>query len=414
MPETLHCRYARDADVSAVARLVCHSFPRPERTRESVEAILREPRFGGGTDTLLVGEYDGRVAGALQVHPLRQWIGGAGLPMTGIGTVVISPAYRRRGLAEQLVAASLRAGRERGDVVSALYPFRVGFYHRLGYGNAGVAEQWQIPARALNDSPERMRVEMLEDGARDEALALYNEWVRTQNGHVERTVGMWRFLVDQPLRAVAGYRDEDGSLGGYAVVAYRTDLPPRDRFLEVEEIVWTTLASRRGMLAWLASLADQWDRLLIRTLPSHRMQDWVSEPRLPADAAPAWQLWSPAATLMMGPMFRLIDMEAAWQQRGTAGTAGARVTLEVDDTYLPENAGRWTLSIEGGGAAVSRNGDAAATLRLGIATLSRLYIGAVSPSAALTAGLLECDRPDMLPALDDALALPEPWLFDRF
>jgi hypothetical protein len=28
--------------------------------------------------------------------------------------------------------------------------------------------------------------------------------------------------------------------------------------------------------------------------------------------------------------------------------------------------------------------------------------------------LLDCDRPELLPALDAALALEEPWLFDRF
>lgn len=415
MSETLHCRFASDADIGVVVRLIRHSFPSPARTPETVEVMLRTPRFGGGTDTLLVGELDGRIAGALQLHPIRQWIGGACLPMAGVGSVTISPAFRRRGLAEQLVAAALRAARARGDVVSALYPFRVGFYHRLGYGNAGVAEQWLIPPRTLPDSPERLQVELLEtDAERGEALAFYNHWARSQNGQLVRTPGMWTYLIGQPDRAVAGYRDASGSLAGYAVVAYRTDLPRRDRFLEVDEIVWTTPAARRALYGWLASLADQWDQLLVRALPSHRMQDWVSEPRLPHDAAPPWLLWSPAATLMMGPMFRLIDMAPAWQHRGIAGAADMSIALDVEDAHLPDNAGRWTLSFEGGAASIARGGDARVTLRLGIATLSRIYIGAVAPTAAAAAGLLECDRPEMLPALDAALALQEPWLFDRF
>ena len=415
MQETLHCRFARDADISAVARLVRHSFPSAARTQESVEELLRSPRYGGGADTLLVGEHDGRLAGALQLHPLRQWVGGARLPMAGVGSVAISPAHRRRGLAEQLVAAGLRAARERGDLVSALYPFRFAFYHRLGYGNAGVAEQWQIPTRSLRDSPERIRVQLLEaDAERDDALALYNDWVRSQNGQLERTPAMWDELVRHPARALAGYRNERGMLEGYALVDYRTDLPRRDRFLEVDEIVWTSLPSRRALYAWLSSLADQWEQVLIRALPSHRMQDWVSEPRLPLDAAPSWQLWSPAATLMMGPMFRLVDAAGAWQRRSIAGMAGMSIALEVDDVHLPENAGRWVLSLEGGRATLARKGAATATVRLGIATLSRLYIGALPPTSAAVAGLLDCDRPELLPALDAALALEEPWLFDRF
>ncbi|HEU5208205.1 MAG TPA: GNAT family N-acetyltransferase [Longimicrobiales bacterium] len=415
MSETLHCRFAGDADVPDVARLVRHSFPSAIRTQESVEELLRAPRYGGGLETLLVGELDGRIAGALQLHPLQQWVGGVRLPMAGVGTVAISPAYRRRRLAEQLVATGLRAARERGDLVSALYPFRVGFYHRLGYGNAGVAEQWQIPARSLGDSPERVNVELLEtEAGRNEAFEVYCAWARAQNGQLERSPAMWSGLVQQPGRALAGYRDDDGRLAGYALVTYRTDLPRRDRFLEVDEIVWTTPASRRALYAWLASLADQWDQLLIRTLPSHRMQDWVSEPRLPPDAAPSWQLWSPAATLMMGPMFRLVDVVRAWEQRTIVDTAKMSIALELDDAHLPENAGRWVLSLEAGGSTLARTGTAPATLRLGIATLSRLYIGALSATAAATAGLLDCDRPGLLPALDAALALQEPWLFDRF
>lgn len=415
MPDTLHCRYARADEVPTVARLVAHSFPGPTRTQAWLEEQLREPRFGGGTDTLRVGELRGRIVGAFQLHPLRQWVGGARLPMAGVGTVAISPVHRKRRLAEQLVASGLRAARERGDLVSALYPFRVGFYHRLGYGNAGIVEQWQVPASSLPDSPERMRVELLEDdAARAQALALYGEWARAQNGQLERTPRMWSYVLSQADRALVGYRAADGALTGYAVVAYRTDLKRRDRFLEVEELVWTTQSSRRGLLAWLGSLGDQWEQVLLRALPAHRLQDWLREPRLPADTAPPWQLWSPAATLLMGPMFRLLDVAGAWEHRSIAGMAGVSTVFEITDAHLPENAGRWLLTLEGGRASLVRDGSAHATIRLDIATFSRLYIGALSPGAAFAAGLLECDRPDLLPALDAALALPEPWLFDRF
>ncbi len=415
MSDTLHCRFARAEEVPTVARLVAHSFPGPTRTQAWLEEQLREPRFGGGPETLWLGERDGAVVGAFQLHPLRQWIGGARLPMAGVGTVAISPVHRKRRLAELLVASGLRAARERGDLVSALYPFRVSFYHRLGYGNAGVVEQWQVPAATLPDAPERTHVELLEDeAARGEALALYGDWARAQNGQLDRTPRMWSYVLSQAERALVGYRAADGTLAGYAVVAYRTDLKRRDRFLEVEELVWTTQPARRGLLAWLGSLGDQWEQVLLRTLPAHRLQDWLREPRLPPDAAPGWQLWSPAATLLMGPMFRLLDVAGAWERRSITGMAGISTALEITDAHLPENAGRWLLTLEGGRAALVRDGSARSVIRLDIATLSRIYIGALSPAAAFAAGLLACDRPDLLPALDAALALPEPWLFDRF
>src|SRR5690606_41679547 len=100
-------------------------------------------------------------------------------------------------------------------------------------------------------------------------------WVAPRTGTPGRPPAMWDELVRHPARALAGYRNERGTLEGYALVDYRTDLPRRDRFLEVDEIVWTSLPSRRALYAWLSSLADQRGQVLTRALPSHRLPAWV-------------------------------------------------------------------------------------------------------------------------------------------
>jgi predicted acetyltransferase len=457
--DSLQYRFADDADVAAAARLAAHSFPGAPRSVEWWDAQLRDPHYGGGADTLLIGEHGGAIAAALQLHRLRQWTGGRALATAGIGSVSISPAHRRRGLAAQLVTAALRAAHERGDAASLLYPFRVGFYQRLGYGRAGSVLQYLVPASALAESPERRQVELLEtDDARGEALALYNDWARAQNGQLERGARVWRAVTDAagatagatagasrragssrgsaggaPAGAdglLAGWRSATGGLEGYALARYRTDLAPPQRYLEVEELVWSTPAARRGLYAWLASLADQWPRLLLRALPAHRLGDWLDEPRLPHAAAPGWRLWEPEAVLLAGPMFRLVNMQQAWEGRPAAAgvptaagasagapaaaDATASVCLEVTDAQLPHNSGTWCLTFSDGAAHIQRGGHADITLRLGIDTLSRIFIGALAPSAALDAGLLECDRPDRLHRLDGVLALTEPWTFDRF
>ncbi|HUF49335.1 MAG TPA: sterol carrier protein domain-containing protein, partial [Longimicrobiales bacterium] len=171
-----------------------------------------------------------------------------------------------------------------------------------------------------------------------------------------------------------------------------------------------------GLYAWLASLGDQWEQLLVRALPSQHMEYWLADARLPHGAAPAWRLWTPAATLLRGPMFRLLDM-AAWTRRGVAAAASLAVGLDIRDTQIDENHGSWLLSLDGARATCARSAHADTAdmmLRMDIATLSPLFVGALSATAALAAGLLTCDRPDRLHELDAALALPETWTFDRF
>lgn len=407
-------RLARPEEVPAVARLVTHSFPAPGRTAEWWEEHLRADR--GGVEILWVGEAEGELAAACRLYRFRQWIGGAPLPVMGLGLVTISPTHRRRGLAGRLVEAGLRHARERGDVASALYPFRVTFYEKLGYGLAGEALEYRLPPESLPDAPERRGVRLVRTGEEWTALrGVYDRWIRGQTGQMERAPEDWARLREGPENAAVVYRTEGGEAEGYAVVRYRPDLPAATRWLEVVEHAWLTPAARSGIHAWLASLGDQHRLLAYRAHPEEHFSERVSEPRLPQGSIPGWELWFPAATQMLGPMFRLLDLPAAFAARSAPPEASATVTLEVDDPQLPENRGSWRLRVEGGGMRLERGaGEGDPVLSLPVRTLSRIFIGATSPSRAVAAGEAALDRAAALDVLDRAFRVPQPWTFERF
>lgn len=413
---SLTFRYASPGELPEICRLVAHSFPGPTRTPEWWLEQLGHTAYGDGPEILWVGEERGRIVAMCQLHRLREWVTGAELSTMGLGTVTIAPTHRQRGLASRLVASGMRAARERGDVASALFPFRVTFYGKLGYGLAGEALQYRVPPDALPASDARLRVELADSpAARAEVRELYGDWIRTQNGQVTRTERSWEQLLAPPDRALVAYRGDGGAMEGYARVIYRTDLPPGDRFLEVDELVWTTVEARRGLYGWLATLGDQWSSILLRALPEHRLGDWLREPRMPWGSAPGWGLWLPSATLLGGPMFRLLQLQSTWASRAVDPEARIALALDVHDPQLEENSGAWRLSLADGRVGVERgSGPADVALSLSIQTLSRLFIGALSPSAALAVGLLTTDRPDLLPRLDRALQTAQPWTFDRF
>jgi predicted acetyltransferase len=405
-------RFARPDEVPDIAQLVAHSFV--GRTLEFWSEQLRDPPQGGGVQALIVGHTDDALVASLQLLPLRQWVGGTVLPVAGVGTVTVSPTHRQKGVASALMTHALRTAVERGDVASGLYAFRNSYYQKLGYGAAGIALQYLVPPEALPASAERERVERIEGEQRTEALALYNDWIRTQNGQLERNARMWEHAYSATNTALLGYRNAHGALEGYALVVYRADLPVTERFLEVNELVWTTDAARRGLFGWLASLSDQWQRVLLRALPSHHLGEILRDPVLPRGSAPLWGLYVPSATLLIGPMFRLLDPGTAWRQRRVHTPHAMSVGLHVVDGQIGENSGDWRLDLANGKAELRRGNGTDVTLRLDISTLSRLYIGALKPSVACATGLAECDRQDKLPLLDAALALPEPWMFERF
>jgi predicted acetyltransferase len=406
-------RFAQSDEIPSIARLVAHSFV--GRSLDFWSEQLRDPPQGGGVKDVLVGTSDKELIASLQILPLRQWVGGAALPMAGVGVVTVSPTHRQKGVAAALMTHALRSARERGDVASALYPFRFSFYQKLGYGAAGIALQYLVPPDALPASDERARVERMETPQQQrEALELYSSWIREQNGQIERNPRMWERACTASDVGLVGYRNDKGELAGYALVAYRVDLPVTDRYLEVKELVWTSDRARNALIGWLASLGDQWQRIMIRALPSHQLGEMIREPVLPRGSASSWGLWAPSATQLIGPMFRLLDIEKAWGTRRLQTKNALSVGLHLTDGQITENSGDWHLQLENGGAVMSRGSGSDLALRLDISALSRLYIGALKPSVAYRAGLLECDRPEKLEVLDAALALPEPWMFDAF
>lgn len=409
MTETF--RTARFEEIPALARLAAHSFT--GRSPGFLEATIAGAR--GGIGSVLVGELEGRPVSLCLMHAFRQWIGGAALPVMGLGLVAVSPDQRRRRAAGRLVAAALERARERGDLGSALYPFRISFYHALGYGLAGEALQYLIAPETIPDSPDRVRVRTAHGEADLRAIrSLYDRWIATQSGQMERGEEAWtRVLAD---REPFLYTGESGEPEGYALVRYRADLPVHERFLEVEERAWLNGRARRALLAWLGSLSDQWRLVAYRAHPQEGFGDLLAEPRLPLDAAPGWGLWFPAATQMLGPMFRLLDVERAWSVRAVHPEIAMTVRLEVRDRQVPENEGPWSIRFENGAVSVERGTLASAdcTLRGDVAWISRIFIGAASPSAAAEAGGVEVDRSSALPLLDTALRVPKPWTFDRF
>jgi predicted acetyltransferase len=412
-------RPARPDEIAEVARLQAHSFPSPARGHEWWEDFLLNGPHGG-LEALWVAEDNGRLSGACQLLWLRQWIAGVAMPVTGVGGVAIAPTHRKRGLATRMLTAGFEHARERGDVGSALFPFRAAFYESLGYGLAGEAHQYQVPPNLLpDDQAERLRVRLV-DGDADEAAmrAVYREAAqRLQTGQLDRTERNWTKAWKRDDLAAVLYWGESGEAEGYAIVRYRADLPVDRRFIEVEERAWLTLNAQHGIYGWLSTLGDQWREVVYRAHPEEHFGDRLNEPRLPLLSAPSWGLWFPSATLLRGPMFRVLDVKEALELRPLVRTQELTVALEVDDQQIPENRGPWRVHIENGRMEVERftgSGHVDATVRVPIDTLSRIFIGAVAPWQATAGGLAEIDRPAVVQTLDRAFVVPKPWTFDRF
>lgn len=409
-------RSATLEDVPPVARIASHSFPWVAATLDEWEALLVDSPLAGLPE-LWVGEEEGRIVAACRLYSYRQWIARRPIPVMGLGMVTIAPTARRRGLAAKLVGTALEFSRQRGDLASSLYPFRTSFYRKLGYGLAGEVQQFRIPPSALPDDPGRSRVRLVETEAdRGALMELYESWASRQTGQMQRPPRRWEQVWQKDTRQAVLHREENGSVSGYVVFRYAHDPARNYRAVEIEEIVWTSRAARSALYGWISSLSDQWEQVVYRAHPDEGFTEFLRETRYPVDVIPRWHYWFAAATVMHGPMFRLLNVPEAWRERRVKPGPPLSVALEVHDPTVSENSGTWLLTAEGAGLTVEEGEGRSADLKLklGIEALSRIYIGAISPSLAVMTGQAQVEGESRLKQFDRMLRVPRPWTFERF
>jgi len=284
-------------------------------------------------------------------------------------------------------------------------------YRRFGYGSASFAGEIELASgySGLRQAPEpgaTARLITLED-AKTLVPPVYDRVRATTPGMFGRTKDWWelRTLGDPPERRQGGgvknvlLLELDGHSAGYAL--YRVN----PKFEQ---------GSATGQLEVIEALADGpvATRELWRVLLDMDWKATLTASLLPIDHPLQHQLSYPRRMRMRigdGLWVRLVDVGAALSARAYGGDGP--VVLEVEDSFLPENAGRWQIA---GGAADRTEDDA--DLALDIGELGSAYLGGFTFAELVRAGVVR-ELKEGGAARADALFLtdaPKPWCPEIF
>lgn len=324
-------RKADEADIPALAALWSQVFPGTRSAEERVRE-LRDGMTYGTLEDCRVVEREGRLAAALRAYRLSVHFRGRCYPAMGLAGVAVAPDFRRRGLGRRICSAALKEARERGDVLSLLYPFRVSFYRDLGYVLAGELHRYRFRPADLPayEGWERVRqaTELDFGGIED----CYRRVASRSNGMLDRGPGAWRSLRSQTTDFFL-YRDEaTDSVSGYVALArgrWKADRPT----LRVRELVCADGEAYRALLGWVSVQRDQYASATYDASPSESFFRRLPHPRTEGSGRPRG-LWFESARILRGPMLRVLDV-------GGVLASGGGDELAVDDPELPENSGLW-------------------------------------------------------------------------
>ncbi|WP_163542352.1 enhanced intracellular survival protein Eis [Occultella kanbiaonis] len=284
---------------------------------------------------------DDRLAARVIGREYSSWWDGASIPTCGIAGVTVAAEYRGRGLLEALFERVLGGARERGEVISTLFPTAPGIYRRFGYEQIGAADTVEVPTAAAAAVRPGSGVTTRRAGAADipAVRAVYDAWAPLQRGPLSRRGVSFPATDTEVVDAFTGVslaQDASGAVVGYASW---TRGPNEGDPLEVEDLLALTPDAYRELWRVLGSFSS-----IIETI---KLETSGADPARLVLPSAAWRQVDTE-----GYMLRVDDVAGAFTARRSHGSARARFAVAGD--RLASMNGVYDLRVDGGAVDCTR------------------------------------------------------------
>jgi predicted acetyltransferase len=359
-------------------------------------------------DFLLV-EKDGKAVGTATSLSSIMYVRGAAIPTQGVAWVGTIRTERRKGnpgeagIATIVMRETINRARERGEIASALMPFRASFYEHFGYGLVERRIDWDVPMSILPAGPSE-GLRFYEESDFAAMLACRNRIARSGQCDFERIEWTMRHQLE---RAADGFvivdrPDNNGAVRGWMALMH--EVIDNRRIVRVADHGAEDTAALLRQLRMLGGLKDQYSAAVITMPGDFQLNRLLKESQLPHRPV---DHTVPACNFYTRMQVRILDhrkfLEAVPLPAAPRGSAIVEVR-ECEGTIS-----KFRVDIESGKAGVKpATGDA--TFRCADTTWASVVCGEISGTTAVRMGLAEGDG-----ALLDGFSMgPAPFTVEHF
>lgn len=340
---------------------------------------------------------DSEMIASIHCVPYPMRFHGHPVTMSGVGGVVTIPEHRREGAIRECFAAALPEMKERGVLLSMLYPFSDSFYRQFGYEDFCRVNTWSIPLDCLPSVKTGGRIERFRAGGdyAPYAAVLEAMTARFDLCSVREPIDWKPFAGQNPTKQKQYtylYRAADGTPKGYITYSggedekHRSVLRCTPSFFNLQGFAFADSEGLVGLLSFVKSFAAYFERLEL-TLPESADISAVLTRHNTVEKRQAY-----------GPQTRIVDVEQAL--RLTAYRGSGTLTLAVTDPCALWNEGVWQVSYRDGQAVtVEKREPSGSTVpdgELTIQDFTRLILGGFAPDDLWLLPEVKCADPDKL------------------
>lgn len=404
-------RELREQDLMEYAVLYRSAYPGAGYTNETAYDALRKRLELSDQKTLVAVDASDRLLGGLTLIDYTIYQNYNELNMCGIGSVCVALDAKKQGVARFMMEAALKEMVQKDVPVSILYPFRHDFYQKMGWGQVGEVKEFKFAPGSLLNYPERKYVRRYREGDLAGIKRCYDAFARPMNCMGQRPDDNWARRA--AMRPDWFVYEENGEIQGYIHITFKkheTSFLVND--IVVQEMVYTHQRAYFGLLGFLASQADQIERIYYYTRRNDPFHHLLKEPRRESEIFN--RLYHSAQRIGVSWMFRVVNVAKALESRRNYRGANLDVTFVIEDSFVSGNCGSYTLVLRDGKPQVTRGDGSSYRVVLDIATFSQIFTNYLNLHDAVQIGRASVNDPEIIPFLDKAFALPEPFLLEFF
>lgn len=393
----------------AVVQARLHSYAAGRHELDDYRKRMHQDRRARDGDFLLL-EKGGHTVGTTTSLSMTMLLRGVAVSCQGVAWVGTVRTERRKaraivggakepGIATRLMRLTIDRARERGEVISALMPFRTSFYEHFGYGLAEQRSDWTIPLSILPEA-DTSGFRDFTDADLPAVKELRRDVAHAGQCDFERDDVCWALELTEANEGFAvvdysqpqGATDPSGRTGpsstgggrvnGYAV--FDGTIEDGQRTVTAHEWFCRDEAALVRMLSFFGSLKDQYARLKI-TCPGdmlvHRM---LKETQLPhRNVSHATASVKPYTRMQV----RILDHARFISAVPLPGWVKGKVSITVRECEGTES--RFDLEADGGRGNVRPANGAASTFACTDSTWASVVCGDLTATRALRLGLAQ-------------------------
>ena len=187
------------------------------------------------------------------------YFGGVPLPICGVAGVTVAAEHRGQGILTPLFASLLRNAKQRGALISTLFPSALRIYRK--FGSEAIAEYVtvEVPSTVLAAvRPGTMRTRRATSADFDGIRGVYDSWARQQNGPLSREGVSFTATAEDFISTFTGVTvavEADGTICGF-VSWSRGHGFGEGGSIKVADLLATSADAYRALLSVIGSFAS--------------------------------------------------------------------------------------------------------------------------------------------------------------